>query len=287
MNSLVRVVCVLLVAVAAIATLSCVSTQMSGSPDPSPTPIVEAVEAPEPAPEPAPKPEPAPGPEPESTSEGLPSTRSATMLGDIAWSTTLESFDLVPDIGRRLSVTLPPGGERNSLWGSYIYSSDSSIGTAAVHMGLVSFAAGGTVVIEIAEGQDYYIGSNMNGVSSSSYSAWNLSFAFVQDGRVIQGPAYQPITWDMNSTLLPDGVDIRLELPPGGEEYAAWGTDTYTSDSSIGTAAVHAGLVTFAGGGRVTIRKIGPQDSFGGSTRNGVTTSAYGAWDQSFVFVRR
>jgi len=216
----------------------------------------------------------------------MPAAPAVAILGDIAWSTTLESFDPEPGIGERLSVTLPPGGERNSLWGSYIYSSDSSIGTAAVHMGLISFAAGGTVVVEIVEGQDYYLGTEMNGVSSGSYSGWNLSFAFVQDGRVIQGPVYQPISWDMNSTLLPEGVDIRLQLPPGGEEYSAWGTDTYTSDSSIGTAAVHAGLITFDGGGRVTIRKVGRQESYQGSTRNGVTTASYGAWDQSFVFVR-
>jgi hypothetical protein len=223
---------------------------------------------------------------PPGPSEAEPAQATATVIGEIAWSTSVESLDVEPVVGTRFDVYLPPLGERNALWGTYVYSSDSSIGTAAVQMGLMTYDSGGVATIQIAPGREYYLGSEMNGVRSSSYSAWDLSYGFIVNGQVLTGPEYQLITWDMSSVLLPDGVDIKLELPPVGQEYPAWGTDTYTSDSSIGTAAVHAGLITFAGGGIVTIRKVGAHESYEGSTRNGVTTSSYGAWDQSFVFVR-
>jgi hypothetical protein len=50
------------------------------------------------------------------------------------------------------------------------------------------------------------------------------------------------------------------------------------------TAAVHRGLVTFAGGGLVTIVIRPPADSYLGSTRNGVTTQSYGSWEGSYEF---
>jgi hypothetical protein len=63
-----------------------------------------------------------------------------------------------------------------------------------------------------------------------------------------------------------------------------WGTDTYTDDSSICLAAVHAGKVTIAGG-TVTIEIKPGQASYTGSTRNGVTSSNYNVWQGSYIFI--
>lgn len=65
-----------------------------------------------------------------------------------------------------------------------------------------------------------------------------------------------------------------------------WGTDVYTDDSSICSAAVHAGLVTTSSGGTVTIEIRPGQNSYTASTRNGITSQRYDAWNGSFVFVR-
>ena len=59
----------------------------------------------------------------------------------------------------------------------------------------------------------------------------------------------------------------------------------YTDDSSIGTAAVHAGIIDFETGGIVTIEIRPGQESYQGSTRNGVTTEDYGSYAGSYVFV--
>jgi hypothetical protein len=51
-----------------------------------------------------------------------------------------------------------------------------------------------------------------------------------------------------------------------------WGTDVYTSDSNLGTAAVHAGLLRPGEAGVVKVTIVKPVHPFPGSTRNGVTS---------------
>jgi len=66
---------------------------------------------------------------------------------------------------------------------------------------------------------------------------------------------------------------------------AVWGTDVYTDDSSVCTSAVHAGLITLASGGSVTIEMRPGQTSYEGSTRNGIISSPYGSWGGSYVLL--
>jgi hypothetical protein len=80
---------------------------------------------------------------------------------------------------------------------------------------------------------------------------------------------------------------VKLYCPPNGSEFAVWGVDIYTSDSSVCTAAVHAGLITFDAGGSVTVEFISGRKTYGGSERNGVTSLPYGEHDSSFVFPDR
>ena len=70
---------------------------------------------------------------------------------------------------------------------------------------------------------------------------------------------------------------------PNGTFDTVWGTDVYTDDSSICTAAVHAGKITKAAGGTVTIEMRPAQDEYLGTTRNGVTSLDYGEWGGSFI----
>ncbi len=63
-----------------------------------------------------------------------------------------------------------------------------------------------------------------------------------------------------------------------------WGTDIYTDDSAICMAAVHAGVITTAGGA-VTIEIRPGQEAYQGAERNGVTSERYGIWGGSYRFV--
>ena len=87
-----------------------------------------------------------------------------------------------------------------------------------------------------------------------------------------------------DAAAVPAGSSRAVSCSGGGELGSVWGTGTYTADSSICTAAVHAGLIDRAEGGQVTIEVIAGLDSFEGSTANGVTSSAYGAYDPAFRF---
>jgi hypothetical protein len=68
----------------------------------------------------------------------------------------------------------------------------------------------------------------------------------------------------------------------GAVNGSVWGTDVYTADSSLAAAAVHAGAVQAGQTGVVKVTMVPPQPAFAGSTRNGVTSSAYGAFTGAF-----
>jgi hypothetical protein len=96
-----------------------------------------------------------------------------------------------------------------------------------------------------------------------------------------------PATWSTSATSHSCPADVGATFtyvcPAGGPTGSAWGTDTYTHDSSICTAGVHVGRITVAAGGSVTIQMAAGASSYTGSTRNGVTTSSYGAWGCSYT----
>lgn len=84
--------------------------------------------------------------------------------------------------GQQFTFNCVPNGDLSSLYGTDIYTDDSSICTAAVHAGVISQASG-VVTIEIRPGQDAYVGSTRNGIKSSDFTTkWSGSFVFVAGG---------------------------------------------------------------------------------------------------------
>lgn len=66
----------------------------------------------------------------------------------------------------------------------------------------------------------------------------------------------------------------------GASEGPLWGTDTYTGDSSLAAAAVHAGLVKAGETVIVKVTVVAPLAQYQGSVRHGVVShdfSRYGA----------
>lgn len=59
----------------------------------------------------------------------------------------------------------------------------------------------------------------------------------------------------------------------GGGMGGIWGTDIYTDDSAICAAAVHAGVITMAGGA-VTVEIMAGQASYQSTNRNGVSSNS-------------
>ena len=94
-----------------------------------------------------------------------------------------------------------------------------------------------------------------------------------------------PITWTTAATTFSQdmGRTYRFSCPAGGTPGAVWGSDVYTADSSICTAAVHAGIITLKDGGDVTI-EFGPgRQTYGATTRNGITSYNFGQYPHSIT----
>jgi len=64
----------------------------------------------------------------------------------------------------------------------------------------------------------------------------------------------------------------------GAVNGTVYGTDTYTTDSLLAAAAVHAGVVKPGQKGVVKVKILGQVGAFVGSTRNGVTSHNYQAY---------
>jgi hypothetical protein len=191
--------------------------------------------------------------------------------------------------GQTLTLACSPGGTVHSVWGSDVYTADSSICTAAVHSGLISFERGGTVTIELSPGKTIYGCSDRNGVTTSPFGPYQQSFVFKTpntEALVREAENETPVLWNTPATMVTFevGKSVKFKCPAGGgREGSVWGTDVYTLDSSICTAAVHAGKLKMEDGGPVTIELRPGESAYKGSTRNGITTNDFGKYLSSFI----
>ena len=81
-----------------------------------------------------------------------------------------------------------------------------------------------------------------------------------------------------------EGADQVVCLcPAGAASGSVWGSDPYTADSDLCTAAVHAGVRT-PNGGAIQAFAVSGSDSFIGSQQNGVTSADWGSYPRAFSF---
>ena len=81
-----------------------------------------------------------------------------------------------------------------------------------------------------------------------------------------------------------NGTKVKYVCPPNGTLHAVWGTDTYTDDSSVCSAAVQLSLITVASGGEVEVQISPGLAAYAGGVANGVNSLSYGNWGGSFTF---
>ena len=75
-----------------------------------------------------------------------------------------------------MTFTAEVVGSDGTVWGTDVYTDDSSIAAAAVHAGLVKVGERGLVKVTLLPGQEKYAGSERNGLTSGSYDTWGGSF---------------------------------------------------------------------------------------------------------------
>ena len=227
------------------------------------------------------------GSEASALATGLPAASAQVEPGGSGWAADASQFR--GRNYRRFEYSCPTGGGPQKVWGTDVYTDDSSVCTAAVHAGRITFGAGGTVTIEIRPGLSSYQGSSRNGVNSRSYGSWTGSFVVIGRSTSVCAPPNSCIGgagWNADARRMRGRIGERFTFtcPPRGTPRKVWGTGLYTDDSSVCTAAVHAGRITFTRGGTVTIEMRSGRSSYKGSTRNGVATRSYGSWPGAFVF---
>ncbi|MCW5718781.1 MAG: hypothetical protein KIS68_13220 [Bauldia sp.] len=105
-----------------------------------------------------------------------PVTQAAERIDWVQTATRLRG-----NIGVRYSYICPALGDTipGTVWGTDVYTDDSSICAAAVHTGAIG-TGGGLVTIEIAAGQAAYEGTVRNGISTNRWSSYQGSFRVIR-----------------------------------------------------------------------------------------------------------
>ncbi len=76
---------------------------------------------------------------------------------------------------------------------------------------------------------------------------------------------------------------FEVNCPANCGSASIWGTDSYTTDSSICLAAIHTGVMQKDKGGKITVSIIAGLPAYTGSEKNGVTTSSWNSYEASFT----
>lgn len=163
----------------------------------------------------------------------------------------------------------------------------------------LSAMAGLFVVVELADG--HYGSLQAQGLVSSlpeSFADDVLAIAssFTEldaQESVVNVPADEPVAamsadcfMAANQFVDASNPNAVIACPADCANGSVWGTDTYTLDSSVCTAAVHAGINTLAGG-IVAIEYAPGLSEYAGTIRNGITTNRWGAYGHSFVITEQ
>jgi len=170
------------------------------------------------------------------------------------------------------------GASAGAVWGTDLYTDDSTVGRAAVHAGVVVPGETKTVSITILPGQSRYDASTRNGVASSAWGAWSGSYSFagatgatgaatIAPAVVYAPPATQTVVsggrlnlsvtiggigpftyqWFLNGTAITGAIGATYNLASVGAANA--GTYSVRVTNAAGTTTVNAGTVTVANAG--------------------------------------
>jgi hypothetical protein len=207
--------------------------------------------------------------------------------GTVQVGCTFNGRQLLGAPGSTFQIGCPPGCvDRAAVSGTDVYTIDSGLCVAGIHAGAIS-KDGGTFAVRLDEGQIAYRGSLRNGVlSTNDGSSRDGSFTVAALGHP---PAAAPeaiqATCSFDRTQIKDayGTAHLVSCPPGcAQARALWGTNVYSGDSSICKAAIHAGILSDAGG-EVVVVLAGWQPAFQGGARNQVRSGDYGPYPSSFL----
>jgi len=143
---------------------------------------------------------------------------------------------------------------------------------------------GGSWFAPAAELQASYRHSSPNENADNRFrNMGDLGFRVVK-GKVVQPPPHSPRPEAPTRLLALRGShETTFELDVVGHDMCpVWGSNPYTDDSCLATAAVHAGALKAGERGTVTVRLLPGLPAYPASMANGIQTRPYGAWSHAF-----
>ncbi len=178
------------------------------------------------------------------------------------------------------------GAQKGAVWGTDVYTDDSSLAAAAVHAGALKVGHKGVVKVTILPGEQKYRGSMRNGITTADFGAFEGSFKVeAVKGRIPHATAPKPRVMADPGTLVgfrgQNGKSFLFEIT-GQNTGSVWGTGVYTDDSSLATAAVHAGIVKVGQKAVVKVTILPGEQQYTGSVRNGITSNNWEDWLGSY-----
>ncbi len=228
------------------------------------------------------------------TTTSLPGDGSLEKAYELTCSTGAGELALTE--GKSVVVKCPANCTTGAVWGTGLYTQDTTVCTGAIHSGALS-TAGGYVQVTWDKGLSAYVGTTNNGITSSAWGAWGGSIKF--EGATVQAPpppahpsglpgsgvAADPLKLECNTTApalkLALGTPLWVTCPADCTTGAVWGTGVYSEDSTVCASAVHSGILPIAGG-TAKITPVAGLDAYVGSTQNGITSSEWGVWPRAF-----
>jgi hypothetical protein len=161
---------------------------------------------------------------------------------------------------------------------------------ASIHAGAIA-PTGGVVTVRLEPGRPAYRGSARHGIQSGDFANFGGSFAVLGgDSAAATGtPGVVEVGCSFIGQNLVGEIGSRhvVSCPAGcSAKYGnVWGSDVYTAESSVCRAAIHAGLLSDAGG-TVAVTLGGSQPSYRGTTKNGIQSSNHPQFNQSYQLSR-
>jgi hypothetical protein len=187
------------------------------------------------------------------------------------------------DIGKVFYFDIVGADTGGSVWGTDVYTTDSDLGMAAVHAGVLKAGQKGIVKVTILGKRDRFDGSTRHGITSAGWDSWPVGFQVERvprfglrlTARVLADPG--TLTAYRSSV----GRPLYFEVT-GSDAGIVYGTGVYTDDSQLATAAVHAGVLAVGKKGVVKVTMLPGQGAYKGSTKNGVVSQSWGAYSSSY-----
>ena len=201
---------------------------------------------------------------------------------NVARPTSISSFR--GRVGEVLSVPVV-GAVSGSVWGSDIYTDDSSLAAAAVHAGLLRVGEFGFIRVTMAEGEGAYMGTVRNGVTSQDYGTFQGSYRLARAPQpwVLRLPEdVQDASGMVTLSQLRKEIGASFSLKVVGAVGTVRGSDMFTDDSSVAAAAVLAGVLKLGETGWVRVTILPGQEVYTASEQNGIKATEGGKWPGSF-----